>query len=321
MLRIRAELKMQSDLGEFGDQAIHDVLYRQGVEPLPSVRTISRILERRGALDGRYRLRRPAPPRGWYLPTVATGQAELDGFDIVEGLIIRGGIGVEVLTASSLHGRIVAAWPETAITARVAAETITAHWRTVGLPDYAQFDNDTRFQGPHQHADSVGRVSRLCLSLGVVPVFVPPLECGFQAVIENFNGRWQAKVWSRFQHVSLQALQAQSAKFITASRRKTAPCAESAPPRRTFPEAWRWEAREQPQGRLVFLRRTTEAGRVSLLGHTFLVDRAWLHRLVRAEVDLQDQLIRVYALRRREPAWQPLLREIPYELPNRPFRI
>jgi len=71
------------------------------------------------------------------------------------------------------------------------------HWRAVGLPGYAQFDNDAIFEGAQVHPDTIGRVTRTCLSLGVIPVFVPPRETGFQAAIEGFNGLWQAKVWAR----------------------------------------------------------------------------------------------------------------------------
>jgi hypothetical protein len=45
---------------------------------------------------------------------------------------------------------------------------------------------------------------------GVVPVFAVPHEMGIQASIESLNGRWQAKVWARFQHPSLEALQVQA---------------------------------------------------------------------------------------------------------------
>lgn len=51
--------------------------------------------------------------------------------------------------------------------------SLTAHGREVGLPGYAQFDNDRIFHGTHRYPDALGRVIRLCLSLGV-PVFVPP---------------------------------------------------------------------------------------------------------------------------------------------------
>ncbi len=99
-----------------------------------------------------------------------------------------------MLNGISLHGGLVASWPMTDVTARTAVQALTEDGRQVGLPAYAQFDNDTIFQGPHQDADGVGRVMRLCLSLGVVPVFAPPRETGFQAAIESSNGRWQAKV-------------------------------------------------------------------------------------------------------------------------------
>ena len=319
VLSLRVELKTTSDLGEFGAQAIHAALRERGGDALPSVRTVGRILERRGALDGQYRLRRPAPPPGWYLPDLAAGQAELDSFDIVEGLVIKGGMAVEVLTGISLHGGLGAAWPQAAITTPVTVDTLVAHWREVGLPVYAQFDNDTCFQGAHVHPDTLGQVPRLCLSLGVVPVFVPPRESGFQAAIENFNGRWQAKVWARFEHTSRGGVQSQSAKYIAASRRKAAPRIETAPPRRPFPARWAFDPRVRPQGRLVFLRRTSDDGAVTFLGHAFPVDPAWCHRLVRAEVDLNAQAIRFYALRRREPLWHPLLRKVAYEFPHRRF--
>lgn len=320
MLTLRQDLKATSDLGEFGATAIQRALHAREESTIPSVRTIGRILDRRGALDGKRRLRRRPPPPGWYLPAVARGDAELDSFDIVEGLVIKDGPQVEVLNGISLHGGLVASWPSTAVSARSTVAHLIDHWRAVGLPRYAQFDNDTRFQGPHQWADVVSRVMRLCLSLEVVPVFAPPRETGFQAAIESYNGRWQAKVWARFQHESLAALQAQSDRYIAASRTRGALRLEGAPPRRAFPQAWQLDLQAPPQGRVIFLRRTTEAGATSLLGHTFPIDPLWPHRLVRCEVDLQGSVIRVYALRRREPADQPLLRELPYTLPTRPFR-
>src|SRR4051795_4004794 len=66
-----------SDLGAVGAAAIRQALLAQGVAAVPSVRTINRILGRRGVLDSRCRTRRPPPPRGWYLPAVAAGTAEL----------------------------------------------------------------------------------------------------------------------------------------------------------------------------------------------------------------------------------------------------
>jgi hypothetical protein len=320
VLTVRGELEKASDLGFHGAEAIHGALKGRKIEPLPSVRTINRILGRRGALDGRKRHRHPAPPPGWHLPEVASGRRELDSFDVVEGLVIKGGPHVEVLNGISLHGGLAVSWPvEASVTAKIVVESLIGHWRAVGLPGYAQFDNDTIFQGPHAHPDVVGRVSRLCLGLGVTPVFVVPREFGFQSMVENYNGTWQAKVWARFEHGSLPDLQACSLRHVTALRRHRADRIESAPRRRAFPKRWRLELQARPRGRIIYVRRTDAAGAVDVLGRSFEGDGHWLNRLVRVEVDLDEDKIRIYRLRRREPVDQPLLKVLDHHLKTRKF--
>jgi hypothetical protein len=274
VLALRRDLRETSALGEYGAVAIHREWRVASGAPPPAVRTIGRILERRGALDGQRRIRRPAPPRGWYLPPVARGVADCDCFDIIEG------------------------------------------WRALGVPAFAQFDNDACFQGAHHFPDVVGRIMRLCLQVGCVPVFTPVKDPSFQAALENFNGRWQAKVWHRFHHGSLRALQLRSAAHIAAARQRGTTRAAEAPPRCPVPAEWHFDPTLPPRGQLIYLRRTDDQGAASLLGHVFSVDRHWVHRLVRAEVTLPAGPIRFFALRRRDPGTQPLLREIPYELPE-----
>src|SRR4051794_28332536 len=108
VLAARADLKANSDLGEYGAVAVHDCLVARGVEDVPSARTINRIFERRGVLDANRRVRRPPPPPGWYLPDLAGRRVELDSFDIVEGLVVgrtptTPPLDVEVLNVVSLH--------------------------------------------------------------------------------------------------------------------------------------------------------------------------------------------------------------------------
>jgi hypothetical protein len=131
-----------------------------------------------------------------------------------------------------------------------------------------------RFQGGHNHPDVIGRVMRFCVALGVTPVFAPPLETGFQAVIENFNGFWQQKVWARFHHENLTALSAASQRFTQAYRRHLAQRRDHELPRRPFPKDWQ-------------------------------VDPLWSHRLLRCQVDLTHHRIDFYRLRRREPPNSP----------------
>jgi transposase len=319
VLQTRRDLA-QGDLGASGADAIRQALLDQGVAKVPSVRTINRILRRRGVLDGRQRTRRPPPPKGWYLPDVAQSLAELDSIDIVEGLVIKDGPHVEVLNAVSLHGGLTASWPvESPVTSDLTVQSLVEHWRSVGLPDYAQFDNDMIFHGTHRYPDALGRVLRLCLSLEVVPVLVPPRETGFQAMIESYNGWWQTKVWSRFQHHNLEELQGHSQKYVVALRRQRAERIEAAPNRRAFPADWKLNLKKRPRGRLVYLRRSNSNSAVPLLGKTWPLGLVWPNRLVRCEVDLEENKIRFFTLRRKEPTSQPQILEVDYQLPKRGF--
>ena len=318
VLAIRKELKEISALGEYGAEAIHREMTQRGCQQIPTTRTINRILDRRGQFDGKRRVRRPAPPSGWYLPKLAEGKAELDSFDGVEGLILEGAKNVEVLNGISLHGGLVCSFPRSRITAKITVNCILSHWREFGCPDYVQFDNATVFQGPRK-PDVLGRVIRMALSLGVVPVFAPPRETGFQASIESYNGRWQSKVWSRFHFESREHLRSQSDKYVRAVRHRAASRIEGSPARWEVPDDWQVDY-QNPTGMVIFLRRTTDQGTVTLLGRTFAVSRTWPHRLIRAEVKLNEGRIDFYALRRRDPSYQPLLASIEYHFPNRPFK-
>lgn len=318
VVALRKSLREDSDLGEYGARAIHAALKAER-DAAPSVATINRVLSRHGLQNTARRVRRVPPPRGWYLPEVAAGRAEVDCFDFIEDLKIAEGPLVNVLTAKSLHGALTDAWILLQRSAKGTDPCLRTRWSRDGLPAYAQFDNDTVFQGAHQFADAVGRISRLGLALGVVPVFVPPLEHGMQNTIEGFNGLWQAKVWQRHRVAGIAELQARSDRYIAAHRARTQPMAEAAPPRQPMPKHFELDLHAPLRGQMIFIRRTNERGQVRLLGRRFTVSPDWLHRLVRCEVDFDHRCIRYFALRRRAPTEQPLLATIEYHRPDKPF--
>jgi len=306
----------QDILGECGAVRIRDALLAEG-SPAPAVRTIGRILVRHGAVDYRQRQRRPPPPPGWHLPLVRERAAELELFDFVELLKLADGPLVDLFTGVALHSGAPVAWPLAQGTTAAVLDCLTAHWRTQGRPGYAQFDNDNRFPGAHHHRDVFGRVVRLCLQLGIIPVFVPPREFGLQNAIEHFNGLWHRKVWQRYRFASLAALTGVTAQYVAARRQRLAVRLATAPPRRPWPADWAWRPEQLPTGTVIYVRRTSDQGTLTFLGHTWRVDPHWCHRLVRAEVDLERHEIRCFALRRSAPAEQPLLRVLPYHYPRR----
>ena len=309
IISLRNSLATESDLGFVGADAIAFELavLHPGVA-LPCVRTIARILARNGLRDASRRVRRPAPPTGWYLPTVARGEAEVDAFDGIEDLPIEGVALFHVLTSKSLIGPCVHAWLNTSITSAWTVARLNEHWRKIGLPAFAQFDNDTRFQGPHNRPNVIGEVIRFCLRHGVTPVFAPPRETGFQADIEGFNALWQKKVWQRSHHASCDAAQALSDKFCTAYTQRRAARQDRAPKRRHFPT--HPVPAKLTAGLIIFIRRTSETGTVRVLEQTYLADPKWAHRLVRVEVNIATLSLRIFRLRRKAPDRQPLIKTL-----------
>lgn len=316
ILELRRELREESVLGEYGAAAIHRVLIERGCCEVPGLRTIGRVLQRHGALDHRGRVRRASPPPGWHLPLVARGDAELDLFDVIEDFKIERGPLLDVFTGVSLKGGLPGAWPLPSASTVAILSCLRAHWQTYGRPGYAQFDNDTRFQGPHQYRDVFGRVVRFCLQLGVTPVFVPPREFGLQNAIENFNGLYTSKVWGRFHFASLAEFMAHSERYLDARRARLAARIAEAPARNPWPTEWEFSPRELPAAKVIFIRRTSASGRLNFLGHEWLVDTQWCNRLVRAEVDLSAGEIYCTSLRRRDPGAQSLLAVLPYDYPR-----
>jgi len=314
---LRLELR-KGVLGEFGAKAIAAALEAE-MDRRPAEATINRALSRLGLQDGVRRMRRSAPPKGWYLPGVLAGRAELDCFDFIEDLKIADGPLVDVLTAKSLHGSLTNAWVLNPKSTKGTIPCLLQRWQRDGLPTYAQFDNDNVFQGAHHIANAVGAISRLCLQLKVIPVFAPPLEHGMQNTIESFNALWQAKVWQRYRVANVNELQMRSDQYIAAHRARTQPLADAAPARRALSKNFEFDPQAPLRGQIVFVRRTDEGGHVNMLGQRFAVSQTWLHRLVRCEVDFDHRRIQCSALRRRAPAEQPLLITIPYHRLNKPF--
>jgi hypothetical protein len=313
IIRTRAALR-KGVLGEYGAVAVHDELVRLN-HAAPTVRTIGRIIAAEGLVGLDRRVRRPPPPRGWYLPDVAAGAAEVDCFDSIEGLVFKGGYAIEVLNCISLHGRLAASWQtHPSVTSRYVMASIREHWREFDVPAYAQFDNDMVFAGCRQR-DCIGSVIRACISLGVVPVFAPPREQGFQPAIERFNGLWQEKVWHRCLHPDLLTLMARSGAFIAAHRQRHRQGSDAAL-RRPFPAGYDPQAPLKRTGSMIFIRRTDHQGRATVLGRTFSVSGDWVHRLVRAEVSLDAQQITFHRLRRRDPDHQPIIASAKYILPQ-----
>jgi len=299
VLQLRKYLKDKSILGLHGAEAILGEMLRRGDQVVPTSRTITNILKRNGMIDRRTRIRRPAPPPGWYLPDLVKQKVELDTFDIVEGLYIHGGQEVQFLNGLSLHGNLLHSTAMSTVTAENTILALIQHWQQFGLPKYVQFDNDMVFQGARMK-NVMGRVIRLCLSLKVIPVFTTPYEQGFQGKIERFNGEIQQKFWQRRTFKNIKDVEKHLSEYVQAHRLAHQEKILSAPRRRAFPKRWKREDKKPLSGMIIYLRRTDGSGQIRFWEREWLVNEHWVNRLVRAEVDLDAGKVYFFALRRAD---------------------
>lgn len=77
------------------------------------------------------------------------------------------------------------------------ATSLLRCWKTIGLPDFLQMDNELSFRGSNRYSRSPGLVIRLCLYFGVQPVFIPVREPWRNGFIEKFNDTYNKKFFRR----------------------------------------------------------------------------------------------------------------------------
>lgn len=93
------------------------------------------------------------------------------------------------------------------------AQGLLRCWKSMGLPDFLQMDNELSFRGSNRYPRSLGLVLRLCLNFGVQPVFIPVAEPWRNGVIESFNDTYDKKFYRRQWFSSYAQLKRQSKNF------------------------------------------------------------------------------------------------------------
>lgn len=174
-----------------GAQAILWELEDLGVSPLPSLRTINRILERNDLTHrrtGKYEPKgTPYPKLPALLPN-QTHQMDLVGPCYLSGPIRFYGLNA-IDTATSrcgLHSSLSKSGED------VLAGT-WAIWLRLGIPDNIQIDNAMSFLGGPRYPRAVSQFVRLCLLYDVEPWFIPMAEPWRNGNIEQFNDHYQQK--------------------------------------------------------------------------------------------------------------------------------
>jgi putative transposase len=317
--RLQAHAAPATRYSLIGATAILTELKALGFRPLPSPRTIERVLQRNGLTAPRVRLA-PLLPRQPYPGPQARASNDLHEVDLVGPIYLKGRRQRYYIWVGkdAFDGAVCLRLAESRRMDEVLG-FLGECWKDLGRPAQVQFDNARELCGWGASARTLSRVIRLCLRFGVSPVFIPEGEPQFNGSVENFNGWFQDPLFDRHfkrpgdlrrelarlqeavntQHAHPRLGGQTPAQHRRGLRLQKLP-ARFAVPTGRLPVA---------EGRVTFLRRVSAAGAVTLLSQAFRVGKRHRGLCLRLVLDTGRGALTAYLNGRVLKRW-------PYQLLN-----
>jgi IS30 family transposase len=167
-------------------QAIYYELRELGISPLPSSRTIHRWLKRAGRIPER---------RSQKAPNLTYPVLPCQAVNDVQELDFKGPFYLQDHSHKYYLVALRDKWSKKTALRALANKSmdaildfLVAAWQTMGCPRYLKMDNCLDFRGSNRHPRALSKLMRVCLDLGVQPVFIPICEPWRNGVVENLNG-------------------------------------------------------------------------------------------------------------------------------------
>ena len=194
-----------------GAQSILWELEDLNVKPVPSLRTINRIL---GRNDLTHRRTGAYVPKGTPYPQLPsrwpnqTHQADLVGPCYLEGPVRFYGLNTIDLTTARCG-----LYPSKTKAGHDLLDGFWEIWKRLGLPERLQIDNTMSFYGSPRHPHGMGPLIRLCLQMNIEPWFIPMAEPWRNGVIEKFNHNYQQMFLAKVHMTTMDELKRETLVF------------------------------------------------------------------------------------------------------------
>jgi putative transposase len=317
--RLQAHATPATRYSLIGATAILTELKALDVRPLPSPRTIERVLQRNGLTAPRIRLA-PLLPRQEYPGPQARASNDLHEVDLVGPVYLKG------------SGHRYYIWVckdafDGAVCLRLACSRrmdevlcfLGECWKDLGRPEQVQLDNARELAGWGPAARTLSRVIRLCLRFSVSPVFIPAREPQFNGSVENFNGWFQEPLFQRhfrwpgnLRRELARLQEAVNTQHVHPRLQGQTPAQHRRGLRlQKLPASFVVPTDRQPlaAGRVTFIRRVSLAGTVTVLSQSFRVGKRHRGLYLRLVVDTGRGWLTAYRNGRVLKRW-------PYKLLN-----
>lgn len=274
------------------------------IRPLPSLRTIERVLERNGITTPKVRLA-PYLSRATYPKPQANTSNQLHEVDGVGPIYLKGNRQrYYIFVGKDVYDGAVCLRIYRSRKMEVILDFLGECWKSLGLPEQVQFDNAREVIGWGPAAKYFSRVLRLCLRFGVEPLLIPPGRPQRNGSVENFNGWFQPRLFQRH-YSQLGALKRELQRLEeTVNTQHVQPRLNGLTPvqyrRRTklrkLPLNYLIPHDPLPvaAGRITFFRQVTKHGNVHLLSQTFFVGKRLKGEYVKVLLDTKLAHLTVY---------------------------
>ena len=284
-----------------GAVAIQWELRRLGIQPLPGLWTINRIIHRHQLRPAAL----PKLPRPSYPKIEARKPGIVQQMDLVGPRYLSGGVRFYGLHLIDTCSNAVAL--ETVLTKHYLAvcKALLGQWHRLGVPRYLQVDNELSFRGSNRHPRSFGLLVRLCLHCGVEIVFIPEGEPWRNGIVERFNDTYD-KSFLRAQHFrSLAHLRRELRTFerfhndhhrYAKLGQRTPNAVHAKEHRRALPALvdLGQVRRTWKHGKITFTRLTDSRGTIRFFTERFLVDPTLVNEYVVGTISTRDNRLRFY---------------------------
>jgi putative transposase len=301
--RLTARATPQSRYSLVGAPQIRAELEALDCTPLPSLRTIARVVARAGLSCPPLRLAQRLPQTE-YPASKAHDSNHLHQVDVVGPRYLSGDptryyfLVLRDVFDLAVHIELVDNRSADSVM------TFLVHaWQRLGLPQQVQFDNGPEFCGFGASARTLSRVIRLCLRLGVEPVFIPEGRPQRNGSVEQFNGWFQPLLLARpyrrpadlrrelqrliisanEQHVHSQLGHRTTAQYRRGKRLHK------------LPADFRIDSKALPiaVGKVSFIRLVSTQGSINILGQQFRAGKRLKFQYVRATIYARQQTLKV----------------------------
>jgi putative transposase len=315
--RLTARVTPQTRYSLVGAAQIRAELEVLGSTPLPSLRTIERIVAQAGLSCPPVRLAQRLP-RTEYPGPKAHDTNQLHQVDVVGPRYLKGD-STRYYFLVRRETFALSVYMELVDSRHMAGiMTFLVHaWQQLGLPQHVQFDNGREFCGFGPSARFLSRLIRLCLRPEVEPIFIPKGRPQRHGSIEQFNGWFQPLLLNRpsrrpadlhremrrvvtsvnEQHVHPQLGHRTSAQYRRGKRL------------RKLPADFRVDGQKLPMtaGKVSFIRLVSTQGNINILEQSFHIGKRLKFQYVKATLYTRQQTLKVYHQGR-------LIKALPYKL-------